>query len=249
MQPEKETRVGAGQTGRAHPPETDQLVWGSAVNTIWNSPVGWDWQKFREEGRWLVRPLYSGAHSSVSSEVLQHWHVLLTIPFPQLKVYTHQDKLHVVFCSLSKSSEKGTDCSHRLSRAEHNHGKQPPEAINVKGCSSSLSSVIVQLSAVFVIHALYAALLYCPRSGRNKPFRDKENLDLDLTMKLITEAEMILPYPNLTYKALMWSVIPDVLQSSHTSSLVWFDFKAQVEHIGSQCHQVLVFICDGMSWI
>lgn len=65
MQPEKETWVCKGPAGRAHPPQAGQLVRGSAPSTFWGSPAGGNRQKFREEGRWLVWPLYSGTHNTV----------------------------------------------------------------------------------------------------------------------------------------------------------------------------------------
>lgn len=65
MQSEKETWVHKGQTGRAHTPQAGRLVRGSALDTFWDSPIGGNWQKFREEGRWLVWALYSGSYTTV----------------------------------------------------------------------------------------------------------------------------------------------------------------------------------------
>lgn len=65
MQSEKETWVCEGQTGRAHTPQAGHLVRWSALSAFWNSPVGGNWQKFREEGWWLVWPLYSGTYTTV----------------------------------------------------------------------------------------------------------------------------------------------------------------------------------------
>lgn len=66
MQSEKETRVSAGPAGGAHTPKAGVLVRGPANGTVWNSPVGGNWQKCREEGWRLVRPGYRGAYSTVT---------------------------------------------------------------------------------------------------------------------------------------------------------------------------------------
>lgn len=65
MQPEeKGPRFHKGQA-RTHPLQACYLVWGSAPSTFWHSPAGGYWQRFGEEGWWLVWPLCSGTHTTV----------------------------------------------------------------------------------------------------------------------------------------------------------------------------------------
>lgn len=66
-----------------------------------------------------------------------------------------------------------------MSLAEHNHCKQLPEAINVKGCSSSLPNVIVQLLAVCSVF-MHCMQHYCIALAL------KEKKSLQRQMKTLT---------------------------------------------------------------
>lgn len=88
MQPENEAWVSARQTGRAYTPKACVLVWRSAGNTVWNSPVSGNWQKCREEGWRLVRPGYSGTYTTVTiTEITLQEVSLFLIPFRVSEVH------------------------------------------------------------------------------------------------------------------------------------------------------------------
>lgn len=155
---EKETGVGAGQTHRAHPPKTDQLVWGPAVNTVWNSPVGWDWQRFWEEGRRLVWPLYCGTYSSVSWEL----HAFLSV----------KTKFSISEISWIKFEERIKHCFQQTIMIVNDFCKCERLFIFITPCDCAA------VGYVLFIHALYAVLLYCRCAGRRKtwpwPWSDHE---------------------------------------------------------------------------
>lgn len=64
-QSEKKTWVCEGQRGRAQTLPAGGPVRGPALGSFWDTPIGGNWQKFREEGWWLVWPFYSGTYTTV----------------------------------------------------------------------------------------------------------------------------------------------------------------------------------------